>query len=82
MQHSAMKHHSPEVVAGCTWFQNLKDNTDQHRELCDPTICWCFTQEFVSAPIAKECFRFCVFSTLCVNLCAKNTCCLWGIKAV
>lgn len=28
MQHSAMKHYSPEVVAGCTWFQNLKDNTD------------------------------------------------------
>lgn len=31
MQRSAMKHRTPEVVAGCTWFQNLKDNTDQHR---------------------------------------------------
>lgn len=27
---------------------------------------WCFTQDYVSAPTAQECFRFCVFSTVCV----------------
>lgn len=39
-----MKHCFPAVVAGCTWFQNLKDNTDQQHYTCLPVfssvLCW------------------------------------------
>lgn len=39
----------------------------------DPTIFWCFTQEFVSAPTANECFRFlCIFHFVCGFACQEH----------
>lgn len=72
MQHAAIKHPpSPEVVAGCTWFQNLNDITYLLSELGDRTQSWCFTQEFMSDPTARSVldFVFWILCLLCLDTC-------------
>lgn len=57
MQASAIEHHSLEVVAGCTWFQNLTDNADQH------SLHYFFILHMASCqlPQPKGTYRVCAF---------------------
>lgn len=67
MQHNTTKHHSPEAVAACTWFQNLKDNTDQHCWLCDPNdVLRMYSCQLPQRKIVSD---FCLFPTLRADIC-------------
>lgn len=64
-----MQHRSLEVVAGCTWFQNLRDNADQHGSLCVPgTFFFLHTWIHVSSHSTRVASEFVRFPLECVFL--------------